>query len=61
VEASAYVRALLRAPLDEASDAWKRYVFLVGVVDENRRLRREADRLTGQIAAYREAYEENIS
>lgn len=60
VEASAYVRALLRAPLDEASDAWKRYVFLVGVVDENRRLRREADRLTGQIAAYREAYEENI-
>lgn len=59
-ECAAILRDVLRRPLEGASNAWKRYVFLVGVAEENRKLRRDIDQLTAQIATYREAYEENL-
>jgi len=41
-------------------DVWKRYLFLVGLEDENRRLRHENAVLSGQLNQYREGYLEGI-
>jgi rod shape-determining protein MreC len=42
------------------NEAWKRYIFLVGMEDENRRLKKENASLTQDIAYYREGYLEGI-
>ncbi|MCX7982533.1 MAG: rod shape-determining protein MreC [Syntrophales bacterium] len=59
VEGAVKLRYLLDYPLKSAKEAWQKYIFLVGVTEENKRLKKEIDRLLAQVANYREAYEEN--
>jgi rod shape-determining protein MreC len=44
---------------DRVGRAWQRYIFLVGLEDENRRLKREVAELTGRMNEYHEAYLES--
>ena len=59
LEISAPIDRLFHIPIRAVQQAWHRYLFLVGLTDENRRLRRENDRLTSQVVQYREAFHEN--
>lgn len=60
LEAAAPVEDAVNISLGAADDAWKRYIFLVGIEDENRRLRRENTALSEQLNRYREGYLEGI-
>jgi len=59
IEGATIVRNALDYPLKAAKNAWERYIFLVGVVEENRKLKKDIDRLVSQLANYKEADEEN--
>lgn len=59
IEGAAQVRRIFDYPLQMAKEAWKKYIFLVGVTEENRKLKKDIDELVNRIASYREAYEEN--
>jgi rod shape-determining protein MreC len=54
LEAAAPVEGAINVSLKSLHDAWKRYLFLVGLEDENRRLRRENVVLNEQLNSYRE-------
>ncbi len=43
-----------------AGNAWKRYIFLVGLEEENRNLKKKIDVLTNEIVRYREGYLEGL-
>jgi len=59
MEGATALEYVLREPLKLARDTWQKYVFLVGVVEENRKLKKDVNRLIGQLVQYQEAYEEN--
>lgn len=50
------IERLIRIPLDKTIAVWNRYLFLVGLGDENRRLKRENDQLKNQLLLYQEGY-----
>ena len=50
------IERLIRIPLDETITVWNRYLFLVGLGEENRRLKRENDQLKNQLLLYQEGY-----
>lgn len=54
LEAAAPVQDAINIPLQSLHDGWNRYLFLVGLEDENRRLRRQNAALTEQLNLYRE-------
>lgn len=54
LEAAAQVQYAINIPLQSLQDGWKKYLFLVGLEDENRRLRRQNTALTEQLNLYRE-------
>ena len=54
LEAAAPVEDTINIPLQNLHDVWKRYLFLVGLEDENRRLRKQNADLTEQLNRYRE-------
>ena len=54
LEAAAPVEDTINIPLQNLHDVWKRYLFLVGLEDENRRLRKRNADLTEQLNRYRE-------
>jgi len=60
LELAAPVENAVNIALTGLHDAWKRYLFLVGIEDENRKLRRENAVLIGQLNQYREGYLEGI-
>jgi rod shape-determining protein MreC len=60
LEAAAPVEDAINVSLKGLHDAWKRYLFLVGIEDENRRLRRETALLNEQLNRYREGYMEGM-
>ncbi len=60
LEAAAPVENAVNISLKGMFDAWKRYIFLVGMEDENRRLRRQNTALGEQINLYREGYLEGV-
>jgi rod shape-determining protein MreC len=60
LEAAAPVEDAINVSLKSLHDAWKRYLFLVGLGDENRRLRHENAALNEQLNRYREGYLEGI-
>jgi rod shape-determining protein MreC len=54
LEAAAPVEDTINISLKNLHDVWKRYLFLVGLEDENRRLRKQNADLTEQLNRYRE-------
>ena len=60
LEAASPLEALVRDAAAGTAEMWRRYLFLYGLSDENKRLRQENDRLARKVIAYREAYLENI-
>lgn len=60
LETSAPVDHFFRTPIDAVHEVWQRYLFLVGLEEDNRRLKKENDRLSSQVVQYREAHYENL-
>ncbi|MFA6411962.1 MAG: rod shape-determining protein MreC [Syntrophales bacterium] len=54
------IERLIRIPLDETITVWNRYLFLVGLGEENRRLKRENDQLKNQLLLHQEGYLEGL-
>jgi len=54
LEAAAPLEDTINISLKNLHDVWKRYLFLVGLEDENRRLRKQNADLTEQLNRYRE-------
>ena len=60
LEVAAPFEDVINVSLKGLRDSWKRYIFLVGMEDENRRLRRENAVLSEQLNHYREGYLEGM-
>ncbi|MDO9230468.1 MAG: rod shape-determining protein MreC [Syntrophales bacterium] len=60
LEAAALVEDAVNVSLKGLNDSWKRYLFLVGMEDENRRLRHGNAVLSEQLNHYREGYIEGM-
>jgi rod shape-determining protein MreC len=60
LETAAPIENAINISLKSLHDAWKRYLFLVGLENENRQLRREKALLSDQLNRYREGYLEGI-
>jgi len=60
LETAAPLTNMISSSFRGISEAWKRYVFLVGIEDENRRLKKEHASLTQEITQYREGYLEGM-
>ena len=54
------LEAVINVPLKGLRDVWVRYIFLVGLEAEDRRLKEINSRLTGELVRYREGYLEGI-
>jgi len=60
LETAAPVENAINVSLASLHDAWKRYLFLVGLEEENRSLRKQNAALSEQINLYREGYQEGM-
>jgi rod shape-determining protein MreC len=60
LEVAAPVEDAVNISLKGLHDAWKRYLFLVGLEDENRRLRKQNAALSYQLNRYREGHIEGV-
>lgn len=60
LEAAAPVEDAVNVSFKGLKDSWKRYLFLVGMEDENRRLRHQNTLLNEQLNHYREGYIEGM-
>lgn len=60
LDVAAPIERLIRIPLDETIRVWNRYIFLVGLGEDNQRLKRENDQLKDQLLKYREGYFEGL-
>ena len=56
LEAAAPVEDTINISLQNLHDVWKRYLFLVGLEDENRRFRKQNADLTEQLNRHREGF-----
>lgn len=56
LEMASPLQNVLSASIKSVSDSWMRYVFLVGLEDENRRLNRKMDELKAELILYKEGY-----
>ena len=60
LETAAPVEDAINISLMSLRNVWNRYLFLIGMEEENRRLRSENAALSGQLNQYREGYLEGI-
>jgi rod shape-determining protein MreC len=60
LETAAPIEDAINVSLKSLHDVWRRYLFLVGLEDENRRLRSQNAALNDQINQYREGYLEGV-
>jgi rod shape-determining protein MreC len=60
LEAAAPVEDAINVSLNGLHDAWKRYLFLIGMEDENRRLRKQNATLNEQLNRLHEGYSEGM-
>jgi rod shape-determining protein MreC len=60
LEAATPVQDAVNVSLNGLHDAWQRYLFLIGMEDENRRLRKENDALSEQMSRLQEGYLEGM-
>ncbi len=56
LEVAAPVQNVLNASVKSVSDAWYRYLFLVGIEEENRKLKKKIDDMKSQLVLYQEGY-----
>lgn len=60
MELAAPMESAISGSIEGIRDVWKRYLFLVGLEDENRALKRKIDNLTAELINYREVYLEGL-
>jgi rod shape-determining protein MreC len=60
LDAAAPIEDAINISLKGVSDAWKRYIFLIGMEDENRRLRKQNASLSEQLNSHYEGYIEGM-
>lgn len=60
LEASRPVKSLTQGMFRALNENWERYLFLVGLEEENRRLLEEKHRLENELVRYREGYLESL-
>lgn len=60
LEMAAPLVSAINIPINEVTTAWKRYLFLVGLEEENRRLEKENAMLANELLQYREGYLDGI-
>ena len=60
LETAAPLANIISTSFRGIDEAWKRYIFLIGIEDENRRLRQENASLTQEIVHHREGFLEGI-
>ncbi len=60
LEISSPLEAAINDSVAGVEETWRRYLFLYGLTDENKRLRETNARLTRKVIEYREAHLENI-
>jgi rod shape-determining protein MreC len=60
LDVTAPIERLVRIPLDKTINVWSRYLFLVGLGEENLRLKKENDQLKNQLLKYQEGYLEGL-
>ena len=60
LETAAPLASMITVSFKDLAGVWKRYIFLVGLEDENGRLKRDNASLMQEINRYREGYLENI-
>jgi rod shape-determining protein MreC len=56
LEVTAPVQNVLNASVKSVSDAWYHYLFLVGIEEENRNLKKKIDDMKSQLILYQEGY-----
>lgn len=56
LEVAAPVQNVLDASVKSVSDAWYRYLFLVGIEEENRNIKKKLDDMKSQLILYQEGY-----
>ena len=59
LEAAAPVHKILSLSVKSVSDAWLRYIFLVGLEQDNRDLKKKIDQLKAELILYQEGYLES--
>ncbi|MFB3926437.1 MAG: rod shape-determining protein MreC [Syntrophales bacterium] len=60
MEAASPLEAMITGSIDGIRGVWKRYIFLVGLEEENRALKRKIETLTNELVNYRESYLEGL-
>ncbi len=58
LEAIAPVQKALSSSIASVKDDWSRYIFLVGIVEENKNLKKEIEELKAVLISYQESYQE---
>ncbi len=58
LEAIAPVQKALSSSIASVKDDWSRYIFLVGIVEENKNLKKEIEQLKAVLISYQESYQE---
>ena len=56
LEAAAPVQMVLNLSVKSVSDAWLRYIFLVGLEEDNKNLKKKIDELKTELVLYKEGY-----
>ena len=60
MEAALPLEGAVNSALSGIGNAWRRYIFLVGLQEENQLLRKRNARLAGELIRYREGYLEGL-
>lgn len=60
LEAATPLESIVNSSTECVSNIWKRYIFLVGLEEENRRLRKKVDSLTKEVNYYQEIHIEGM-
>ncbi|MGP8153779.1 MAG: rod shape-determining protein MreC [Smithella sp.] len=58
LEAVAPVQKVLSFSITSVKDNWSRYIFLVGIEEENKNLKKKIEELKAVLISYRESYQE---